>query len=423
MSFQKFQEKLREFLTPIAVKLESQKHLAAIRDGMTGSIPILIVGSFFILPMAIRNLLPECGIKEFLSANMDFFTYANTFTSDAVSIFVAFNVADSLTNSYGLKTKRTGITAIAAQLILCLQKVDGNISFSYIGSKGIFVAMLVGMFVVEVTRIMRDKNLVIKMPKSVPPMVSDSMSALIPTAVSIILVTIISLISLNVVGVPFPALIETALSPISTNVDSLWFILVIVFLTQLLWFFGLHGQSIVGVIWQPFALQYAVENAANFAAGLPVEHVFTQHFYFTLIAASGSGLTLGLVLLMIRSKSEAYKAIGKVSIIPACFGINEPVIYGLPIVMNPYLFIPFVFGPVIVAAIDYLAVAWNIVGRPIAVPPGFMPPGVGAFLMTLDWKAVVLVLVTLALMTLFYYPFFKAMEAGEVEKEQKALSE
>ena len=365
----------------------------------------------------------ECGIKEFLSANMDFFTYATTFTTDAVSIFVAFNVADSLTNSYGLKTKRTGITAIAAQLILCLQKVDGNISFSYIGSKGIFVAMLVGMFVVEVTRIMRDKNLVIKMPKSVPPMVSDSMSALIPTAVSIILVTVISLISLNVVGVPFPALIETALSPISTNVDSLWFILVIVFFTQLLWFFGLHGQSIVGVIWQPFALQYAVENAANFAAGLPVEHVFTQHFYFTLIAASGSGLTLGLVLLMIRSKSEAYKAIGKVSIIPACFGINEPVIYGLPIVMNPYLFIPFVFGPVIVAAIDYLAVAWNIVGRPIAVPPGFMPPGVGAFLMTLDWKAVVLVLVTLALMTLFYYPFFKAMEAGEVEKEQKALSE
>lgn len=418
MNFQKFQEVLRIRLTPIAKKLDSQKHLQAIKAGMVRSLPILIVGSFFVLPIAVRNLLPACSIKDFLTQYMDLFTYATTFTMDAVSVYVAYNVADSLSTSYHLKTKSIGITAIAVQFILCLTKVDGNISFAYMGSKGIFVAMLSGMFVVEVTRFMRDKNMVIKMPASVPPMVSDSISALFPTAVNIITATIVTLLCIHQMGVPFPALIETLLKPLATNVDSLWFVAIIVFFTQLLWFFGLHGQSIVGVIWTPFALQYAVQNAANYAAGLPVEHIFTQHFYFTMIAASGSGLTIGLVLLMVRSKSQTLKAIGKVSIIPACFGINEPVIYGCPIVMNPYLFIPFVFGPVLVAIIDYAMVAFHIVGRPITVPPGFMPPAVGAFLMTLDWKAFVLVGATLVLMTAFYYPFFKAMEAEELEKEK-----
>ena len=136
-------------------------------------------------------------------------------------------------------------------MILCLVKNDNEISFGYIGSKGIFVAMISAMFVVEITRIMRDKNMVIKMPKSVPPMVSDSMSALLPTAVSIIGATIISLVCTNTLGVPLPALMEKILSPLARNVDSLWFILIIVFFTQLLWFLGLHGQSIVGVIWQP----------------------------------------------------------------------------------------------------------------------------------------------------------------------------
>ena len=181
----------------------------------------------------------------------------------------------------------------------------------------------------------------------------------------------------------------------------------------------MHGTSISGVIWKPFAIQFATENIANFAAGKSVGHIFTNQFFLTMLMASGAGLTIGLVILMLRSKSKTLKAIGKVSIVPACFGINEPLIYGLPIVMNPYLFIPFVFGPVIVSIIDYLAIATGIVGKQIVQAPGFMPPGVGAFLMTLDWKAFVLVILTIVLMTLFYYPFFKVMEKNEVEKEKK----
>lgn len=112
------------------------------------------------------------------------------------------------------------------------------------------------------------------------------------------------------------------------------------------------------------------------------------------------------------------KSIGTVGFVPTLFGINEPIIFGAPIILNPFLFIPFVFGPLVITVITYLAMTGGIVGKPIASPPGFLPPGVGAFIMTLDWKCVGLVFVNLIIMTIFYYPFFKMMEADELKKEQ-----
>lgn len=419
MNFENFENTLQKYLKPIAVKLENQKHLQAIKDGMMAAIPILIVGSFCLIPVAIGSLLPAGGIKDFILANQEYFKYPAAFTTDIISIFMAYSMADCLARSYGMKTKANGIIAIAVQFILCTTKVDGAYNLTYLGSRGIFTAIVSSFMVVEVTRLMRNKNIVIRMPSSVPPMVSDSMSALLPAFVEIILATVITCACVNLTGGLFPALLESFLAPITAGTDTLLFTVLIVLFCQLLWFLGMHGTSISGVIWKPFAMQFATENIANFASGQPVEHIFTGQFFLTMLMASGAGLTIGLVILCMRSKSKTLKAIGKVSILPGCFGINEPLIYGLPIVMNPYMFVPFVFGPAIISAIDYLAIALGIVGKQIVQAPGFMPPGVGAFLMTLDWKAFVLVIFTIVLMTLFYYPFFKAMEKNEIEKEKK----
>ena len=120
---------------------------------------------------------------------------------------------------------------------------------------------------------------------------------------------------------------------------------------------------------------------------------------------------------MMRSKSENYKAIGKASIVPSLFGIKEPVIFGAPILLNPFMFIPFVFGPLLITVMAYYAMNLDFIGKPIANPPGFMPPGVGAYLMTLDWKVVVFVIISLVIMTAIYYPFFKMMETQELKRE------
>lgn len=130
-------------------------------------------------------------------------------------------------------------------------------------------------------------------------------------------------------------------------------------------------------------------------------------------------MTLLLVLMMCRSKAKSLSSIGKVGLVPSIFGINEPIIFGVPMIMNPYMMIPFVFGPVICAIISYEAMATGLVSLPLGEAPGFLPPGFQAFLLTMDPKAAVLAIFNVCLMGLFYYPFFKAMEADELRKEKE----
>ena len=126
---------------------------------------------------------------------------------------------------------------------------------------------------------------------------------------------------------------------------------------------------------------------------------------------------------MMRSKAKSFKSIGVASLVPSIFGINEPVIFGLPILLTPYMFIPFVFGPLLITVLTYFSMKMGLVGYPVAAPPGFLPPGVGAFLTTYDWRSVVLVFVSLVLMALIYYPFFKMMEKDELKREAQSEAE
>lgn len=420
--FSKFQDKLMQFLMPIANKIEQQKHLQAIKDGMIGIIPIIIIGSFSLIPMAIANLLGSGSVYDFLTAHMNVFTYACKFSTDMLSIYAAMFIANALAKSYGIHDNQTAPTAILVHLILCGLSIEGGISIDYLGSSGLFTSIISAILTVEVTRFMKKKKLYIRLPESVPMMVGESFASLLPLVVNVVIAVAIANISLAVSGDVFPAFIMSILAPAITTMDTLPALLIVVFLTQFLWFFGLHGPSITSAVWAPFAIAYGAENVANFAAGKPVEHIFTFGLFYAMLQVTGSGLTLGLVLMMMKAKSESLRAIGKVAIIPSLFGINEPLIFGAPIILNPYMFIPFVFGPLITTVTTYLSMTSGLVGMPIAEPPGFLPPGVGAFLMTLDWKAVALVFVNLLIMALIYYPFFKAMDADELKKEQSSVA-
>lgn len=416
----KFQDTLMKYMMPVANRLEQQKHLQAIKDGMIAVIPIIIVGSVSLLPLAIANLLGSGAIYEFLNRHMGVFTYAGKFTSDMISIYAAFFIAAALAKSYGIYTNQTGATAIMVHLILSGLAIEGGLDISYLGASGLFTSMVSAILSVEVTRFMMEKKLTIRLPDSVPVMVGESFGALLPLVMNAVLAVIISNLSLGIGGKVFPAFVMGLLAPAISTMDTLPALLIVVFLTQFLWFFGLHGPSITSAVWASFAITYEAGNVANFAAGLPVTHIFTYGFYYSIIQLTGSGLTLGLVILMMRSRAKSLKAIGTAGIVPSIFGINEPIIFGMPIILNPFMFIPFVFGPMLITLISYFAMTSGLVGKPIAAPPGFLPPGVAAFIMTLDWKCVVLALAGLVIMTIIYYPFFKMMEASEIKKEQEA---
>lgn len=415
-----FQDKLKKCLVPIAEKMEKQAHLQAVKEGMMSIVPIIIVGSLCLLFIALKNMLPNCSAKDFLGKNLGIFMFPFNFTMGIISLYAAFFIAQSLAKKYNLNSMEIGITAIIVQFILCADVAEGAIKTGYLDAQGLFVSIFVGLLVVEITRFMNRKGLVFKLPKEVPSIVGKSFNNLLPMVVCVILFTALSVLAKSTTGQPVPKLIMTVLAPAINSLDTLPGVITILLLTQLLWFFGLHGAAITSSIWMPIAANYITENATRIAAGQTPTHIFTIGFYYSFLQVTGSGITLGLVLLMMRSKSKSLKSMGKVSIIPSLFGINEPVIFGTPLVMNPYMFIPFVFGPVIIGIIDFLAFSSGLIAKPIMEPPGFMPPGVGAFLLTLDWKAVVLCLGSIALMTLIYYPFFKIMEKEEMKKEQVA---
>ena len=287
----------------------------------------------------------------------------------------------------------------------------------YLAAEGLFTAIISAIFAVEITRFCDKNHLTIKMPESVPPMVADSFSILVPLIIEVLVATGVAALCQNIAGMVFPQVIMKVLAPAIASMDSLPMVMLVVFLTQLLWMFGLHGPAITSSVWAPFAIANATANAAAVAAGQDPTHVFTFGFYYGFLQVSGSGITLGLVLLMMFSKAKSLKTIGRVGIIPSLFGINEPIIFGTPIIMNPFLMIPFVLGPVLIAAVNYLAMSTGLVGLPLWEAPGFLPPGFQAFLLTLDWKAAVMSVLNVVVMTVIYYPFFKMMEADELKKE------
>lgn len=416
---QALQNFLMKWLMPIANKLEKQKHLQSIKDGMIGNIPIIVVGSLCLLPTAFMNLLGSGPVYDVLNSINPYFTVIAKYTNDLVSIFAAYLIAKQLAKRYDIDNSAVGICAIAVHLILVGFDVENGIGTAYLGASGLFVGIISSIMSVEVTRLLRKHNIIIRLPESVPAMVGESFSSLIPLIVNVAIASIIATTCTSVTGVVFPQFVMNILAPAISTMDTLPALLIVIFLTQLLWFFGLHGPSITSAVWSPFAIAYGAENIAAYAAGEPVQHIFTFGLYYNVLQVCGSGLTLGLVLFMIRSKCKSYSAIGKAAIVPSLFGINEPVIFGAPILLNPFMFIPFVFGPLVITVITWFAFDLGMVGMPIANPPGFMPPGVGAFLMTLDWRSVVLVFALLILMAIFYYPFFKAMEKDELEKEKQ----
>lgn len=419
---QAIQNALQKWLFPIAQKLEQQRHLQSVKDGVVAIIPIIIIGSFCMIPVGLGNLFGG-GFGAWVNDHILIFNFPTYFTTNIMSLFSAFFIAESLAKRYEMKSpSMLGIMAMLCQVVLCV-KVDAENSMIFditsLGSEGLFVSIIFGLLVVEITRMFVKHNWTIRMPDSVPPMVSESFMSLIPFAVNVILAVAVALLCQTYAGTTFPKIIISLLAPAISSMDSVWAVAIIIFLTQLLWVFGLHGAAITQSVWAPFAITYAAENAAAVAAGATPEHIFTYGFYFGFLQVSGSGMTLLLVIMMCRSKAKSLSSIGKVGIVPSIFGINEPIIFGLPMIMNPYMLVPFVLGPVICAVISYEAMATGLVSLPLGEAPGFLPPGFQAFLLTMDWKAAVLAIFNVVLMGVFYYPFFKAMEADEVRKERE----
>lgn len=420
--FYKFENFMGKYFTPIANKMDQNIHLSAIKKSMVAMTPLLIIGSFCLIPEALPNMIGESNpISVWILEYANIITLPFTVGMGMMSLYVTAIIAYYLAKSRNLDVPGCVTMALIGFLLLSIDfNEDGGILTTYFGTKGLFIAMFGSIFAVELFRWCKNRNFTIKMPDTVPDFVSSSFE-MIPISIIIVgLFTLIRVVSIDVFGVMPPMIFTNLLAPLVGSMDNPLAFTFLQFLSCLLFFFGIH-PSVLSPITSPISTQFLAENIENFKQGLEVTHFYTGGMISPFANFTGTGVTIGLIFWFLFSKVSSQKKIGRISLIPALFGINEPILFGAPIVLNPIFFIPFVIIGPILGSLGAWAMHLNLLNKSV-----FSPPYVGVFLegylATFDWRALVVNAIQMIASIILWYPFFKVYEKRELEKEREVKS-
>lgn len=426
----KFLDVLQEKMGPIAYKLDSNRYLSAIKTGFFGAMPILIIGSVFLL---FANL-PIPGYADFMASIMGenwttYFMVPYDMTMNIMTIFVVFGIAKDLAHHYKVDDLAAVVIAVVAFFILTPTIADtggaNGIPTSNLGASGLFVGMITAILAVEISRWVEQRGWTIKMPDSVPSNVARSFTALIPAFFVIVIFDLIRIgFSFTAYDTAQAFIFQILQTPLTALGSSLPATIVVLLFEGLLWSFGIHGSNIVGAVMQPIWLSLTADNAAAFSAHEALPHIVNYQFYSNFIKVGGAGGTLGLAILCVFvAKSAQFKTLGKLAIAPGIFNINEPLIFGIPIVLNPVMMIPFILTPVVLAIVAYFAMATGLVDFTNGTNlPWTTPPIVSGFLLN-GWRGALLQVVQIGLSMAIYFPFFKLEDNKAYQLELEGAHE
>lgn len=382
---------------------------------------VIMVGSIF----SILNSIPWEPYTTFLESSglQTIFSFIPAVTTELLGLYMAYSVGRAGAQNFGLPENSftCGILSLVCYLILVpFDSAEGitSIQTKYLGTQGIFVALLGGMLSAWFVCWIIKKKITIKMPSGVPPMVGESFAALIPAFLVIVLFAIIkTLFLMTPYGNPIDCIYSLIQTPLQALTSSLPAFLLLILIAQILWFFGVHGSYSVLPILFPMWIGYAAENTASAAAGLPIEHVLNAGMW-DLACLGGAGATIGLVIwLCFFSKSAQYKDFGRLTFPCGVFGVNEPVIFGLPIMLNPILFIPFVLAPVIIVSLAYFLISIGLISAPVGlIGAGSIPPFLHG-LANGSLTFAIYEVVSIGISMLIYYPFFRLIDQNALKEE------
>ena len=431
-------EKLEKLLMPLAEAIGRNKYLVSIRDGFLVSTPLLIAGSIFLL---LANL-PFPGWADFIASVQVGNSTLEAFLgkpSDATFAIMAIFATMGIAYSYARQIKSDPIfcaaNALMAWFLLMpysitntVEVADGTVDVTvsgvplgWVGSKGIFVGIFCAFAATAIYSWVKQQGWVIKMPAGVPPTVVDSFSSLIPIVVTMTVFFLLNL-AFGAFNTDVFSIVFTFLqTPLLNLGDSLGAMVTAYIFLHLFWFFGVNGGSVVGAVFNPILQTLSIENLEFFQTGAGQGHIICQQFQDLFATFGGCGSTLSLIIAMfLFCKSARIKQLGKLALIPGIFNINEPIVFGLPIVMNPVMIIPFMLVPTLNIVISYAAMAAGIVPICNGIQvPWTTPLGISGFLAT-NWAGGVLQVLLLALGVLVYLPFIKAVDRQYLEEEAKA---
>ncbi|AYG99513.1 PTS sugar transporter subunit IIC [Pectobacterium parmentieri] len=431
--YQSMVDIIEQKITPLAGVVGQQRHIIAIRDGFIAALPFMIIGSFmlvFIFP----PFSPDTTLG-FARAWLDFsVAYREQLmlpyylSMGVMTFFISVGIGASLGKHYKLDPIMTGLLALMAFLLVAAPYHDKQISTQYFSGEGIFTAILTAIYAGEVYAWLKKRNITIRLPKEVPTGVARSFEILIPVLVIVATLHPFNLFIQSATGMIIPEAIMHLLAPLISASDSLPAILISVFICQILWFAGIHGALIVTGIMNPFWMTNLALNQAALSAGAPLPHIYLQGFWDHYLLIGGVGSTLPLAFLLLRSRAVHLRTIGRMGVVPSFFNINEPILFGAPIIMNPLLFLPFIFVPMVNAVIAYTATKLGWIAQVVSLTPWTTPAPIGA-----SWAAnwafspVIMCLLCMVMSAAMYYPFLKVYERTllkqEQEKQQQAAGE
>lgn len=432
-------EKIMNGLLNVAGGMQSQRHLAAIKNAFMSLLPIIIVGSFCTLfSNVICNTTPgffslaNVPGLSFLGKLNPMFTAANYGTMNFLAIGIVILIAMELGEYYNIHDKALPVVALACYISLCAftattTHTDGTVltivnvlARQYTNAQGLFVGMFAAIGATEIyCRLVNSGKLEIHMPESVPFNVARSFTILFPSLFTILIISGIGMLFEMITGMSlFNAITFFIQKPLSNILTSFPGYILLIFITTILWSFGIHGTQVTKAVYEPILLAAFAENEAAYAAGAAIPNIISTPFMSCFSTVTGAGITGGLIIaIMLFSKRDDYKAIAKLAIPCAIFNINEPMIFGLPIVMNPILAIPFMISPAVSATFAYMMTNIGFCARMVVNSPWTTPPGLMAFLCSGGHiGSAITQLICILLAAVIYTPFILASNKQKPEE-------
>lgn len=432
-------DRLSEKMLPIVSKMSSQRHLLAIRDSFIVTMPLVMAASVMVLLNAL--IFSNATIQRVfdLSSLAELASIVNNGTMSILAIIVCYNIGWNLATHYiqigviddpSFSPVHAGILSTAVMFILMplsstVTLLDGNTAEatgvflqSLTSSSGLATAMIAALVSTELfIKLAKMKSFKIRMPEGVPPAVATSFNSLVPEIVVILFFSVVVFTLNHMTGLNVPQLIELAIqTPLKAFVLSVPGILFLQFFSDFLWVFGMHGSSILAPIRQAPLLQSIQENMDAFSVGKEIPNIITEPFTNAFGLIGGGGCILPLVIAILwASKRQEQRSIAKFGLTTCLFNITEPIMFGLPVVMNPIYMIPCAIIPSINLIIAYAATSLGIISKTVAAAPWITPPVIQSFIATGgDIRAAVLTVILIILDVFLFLPFVLAANKAKL---------
>lgn len=412
-------------------KFAMQRHVVALRDGMILALAPTMIGSVFL----ILRFLPIEAYTNFMDNNQIgvWLMYPVAASMDMIGLFILIGVAYRLAEGYKLEPLGAIVTTVMSYMVVNPLQVFVNIPeqavalatagvpISILGTKGLFVAIIVAILSVEIYRKVIQANFIIKMPDSVPPAVAKSFMAIIPTLFAVLVALLIRVIFESTEYGTLSMFIEQTLSaPLKAGVKSFAGTVSYVMIYSFFWSMGVHG-SVTDSVYAPIWSIINDENRLAFQQGVEqLPNLLTMPYLYSLVSIGGTSATMAFIVLSLAfARSNHLKQVSKLALGPGIFQINEPIIFGVPVVLNPMMMIPFIIVPGVLAANAYIWVSLGWAARPTGVIiPWTMPSFINAYFQTNgNIGAVILEIVNFFMAMAIYYPFFKIIDKEYLVKE------